>query len=114
MKTFQDFCLDFKGKCKETFEVLLKYLQVFIISRIVQGSLELLLSCLTTAQVSSLREKLLRLCFELKEVGMDVINALAPPDKLLFSDIGESSGNIFDRVFERTAGLPENSHLKLG
>jgi acyl-CoA oxidase len=114
MKTFQDFCLDFKGKCKETFEVLLKFLQVFIISRIVQGSLELLLSCLTTAQVSSLREKLLRLCFELKEVGMDVINALAPPDKLLFSDIGESSGNIFDRVFERTAGLPENSHLKLG
>lgn len=107
-KTFQTWLLSFKEKSQNTFKALEKLLKVFALNRIIQGSIELIATCLSSNQVLIMKNELLRECFEMKDFGLELLNVLAPPDYLLYSDIGESKGNIFDRIYERALELNLN------
>lgn len=99
------FCEEIAGKCGETGKVMLKFLKVFAMQKVVKGDSAMLEGFMDPRQIGIVRNELLKLCFEVKEVGLDVIEALLPPDQLLYSDIGESGENIIDRVFERANQL---------
>ena len=95
------FCEELSAKSEETGKVLTKFLKVFAMQKILKGDSVMLEGFMEPRQIGFIRKEILKVCFEVKNVGLDVIESVLPPDQLLFSDIGESGDNIIDKVFER-------------
>lgn len=95
------FCEEIRVKCEKTANVLMKVLHVFALEKVIKGNNVMLEGFMEPRQSRYVKEKFLQVCFELKEVGLEIIESILPPDQLLYSDIGESGPNLIDRVFER-------------
>ncbi len=81
--------------------MLMKVLQVFALEKFIKVSNVMLEGFMNASQLRYVKEKFFEACFEFKEVWLELIESLLPPDQLLFSDIGESGPNLIDRVFKR-------------
>jgi hypothetical protein len=52
------------------------------------------------------RDKIIRLCEEIGEVSIGIIDALAPSDRVLSSSIGSSDGQVYSRIIELVEKWP--------
>ena len=53
------------------------------------------------------RDKTIQLSEELAEVSIGIIDAIAPPDRILSSSIGSSNGQVYSNIINQTENWPE-------
>jgi acyl-CoA oxidase len=96
-----EFCKKLEIECKKTSEVIVNVCKVFIISRLIFYFPYLQESYFNTQQIEAIKFLHLRLCYDLKDSALNIIESLCPPDKLLHSDIGSSGNNIYKNIFTK-------------
>ena len=53
------------------------------------------------------RDRIIRLCEEVGEVCIGILDAIAPPDKVLNSSIGSADGQVYSRIIQQTENWPD-------
>ena len=53
------------------------------------------------------RDRLISLCEEIGEVCIGIVDAIAPPDKVLSSSIGSADGQVYSRIIHQTENWPD-------
>ena len=56
--------------------------------------------------VSLIRETILRLCSEMKSEAVSLVDAMAPPDFVLNSALGDSTGEVYKKVYSMMIQSP--------
>ena len=94
-------------KCEKTGEVVEKIAKLFIlgiVERNLPGIVEL---GYEASVVSRVRDNLVRLCEDVGEVSVNVVDALLPGDRTLGSVIGAADGQVYKRMVNAVEGAPE-------
>jgi len=114
--------IEAKSKCPETKHHLTNLWKLYALHK-VQNDLSILQEgCLNTAQAQLVRQKVLDLCKEVSKASLSIVEAIAPPDKMLGSNIAPSDGQLYEHlleavhtnpgVYKQPSWLPELQKLK--
>lgn len=94
-------------KCEKTGEVVHKIAKLFllgVVERNLPGLVEL---GYEASVVSRVRDAFVRLCEEVAEVSVNVVDALLPGDRALGSVIGAADGQVYRRMVSAVESAPE-------
>ena len=106
-REFVSFSAGILEECKETGGVMMKFFYLFAIDRIVNSISCYLEGALNTIQEKIAKETIIKLSDELAMVSLAVVDALAPPDKILGSVIGAHDGQAYARMIKRVEENPK-------
>ena len=93
-----DFAQRVKSDCKETGEILEKFVRLFAIDRVVQEPLVFLEGALNVGQIRVLKDTLVQLSDELADAAVWLADTLIAPDEVIGSVIGARDGQVYDRM----------------
>lgn len=100
-RDYFEFCKEVEAGCAVTGKEIRKLANLFCVERLLVSLPVLQEKYLTNDQVDLLRNLSLQLCNDLKDSAVNIIEALAPPDKLLYSDIGGSNGQLYENIYKK-------------
>ena len=96
---FFAFCKEVGEKSPLTGREIRKLAYLFCIDRILNYLHIYQEYYFTRAQVKELKKGFLKLCNDLKDSALNIIEAVGPPDKLTYSNIGTADGQIYSRLY---------------
>ncbi|KJE92816.1 peroxisomal acyl-coenzyme A oxidase 3 [Capsaspora owczarzaki ATCC 30864] len=87
--------------------VLSKLLALFALWRL-EGDIAVLREddFITGQQAKLLKETVLALCLQVKDEAVSLVDAVAPPDQILFSPIGRSDGEVYKNLYNTVTTTP--------
>ena len=97
---FYSFYEEINASCEKTGKEIRKLFCLFCVNRVLASLPIFQNSYFSVKQTRIVKEYFLKLCFELKESALNILEAVAPPDKLLNSDIGVQDGQIFKKIYD--------------
>ncbi|CAG9322124.1 unnamed protein product [Blepharisma stoltei] len=98
---------DVLAKCENTGKAFRKLLHLFIVERIEKSLATYLEFAITPNQADIVRETELELCKELSDHCINIIEAVAPPDKMIGSIIGTSDGQVYQNIINTVESYPD-------
>ncbi|CAG9314347.1 unnamed protein product [Blepharisma stoltei] len=104
---FAKFVKELEEKCEKTGKVLRKFFVLFSVGIIQKYSASFQDSAINAHQAKVVRESVVRLCGELAEVSIKVIDAIAPPDSIHGSVLGVANGQIYAKLIEQVEKAEE-------
>ena len=100
------FALSVGNECQETGKIVGKFAVLFAIDRIVANVSGYLNGALNLGQEKILRDFLLQLCSELSFCAIKVADALAAPDEIIDSVLGNRDGQAYARMIQAVEKEP--------
>ena len=93
-----EFSRNIEGMALLTGKEVRKIANLFCIDRIICWLFIYQENYFTYAQIQGLKTKFLKLCSDLKESAINIIEAIGPSDKLIHSNIGTTDGQIYSQL----------------
>ncbi|CAG9314345.1 unnamed protein product [Blepharisma stoltei] len=101
MREYAKFVRELEEKCEKTGKVIRKLFILFSVGIIERNLASFQDSAMNAHQAKVVRDSMVRLCEELAEVCIKVIDAIAPPDSIHGSVLGAADGQVYAKLIEQ-------------
>ena len=95
------YCKEVEAGCSVTGKEMRKVANLFCLDRIISSLAIFQEKYMSNNQVQLLKNLWLQLCRELKDSAINLIESISGPDKLIYSDIGTSDGQLYKSIYSR-------------
>ncbi|CAG9331791.1 unnamed protein product [Blepharisma stoltei] len=105
-REFLKFVHDIEAKCEVTGRVIRKLFYLYVVDTVDRSIGLFLENALNSQQAKIVKDSVIRLCNEIAPSSVSIVDALAAPDNVLGSAIGNSDGQMYTHMIESVENGP--------